>query len=114
MKNVVCVMIIGLYCVIALGQKPSTPRAPTTVAPLTLRVQLEPELASFFSAGLPPRLSMAAPSGTGGDGCCIQWAPGQANGCSTTSQDQCKRDAESVGANWRWHEGACVPNDNCR
>lgn len=29
------------------------------------------------------------------DGCCIQWVPGQAKGCSQTKQRQCKDDARS-------------------
>jgi hypothetical protein len=47
------------------------------------------------------------------DGCCIQWVPGQAKGCSQTKQKQCKDDAEAVNAKWSWHAGACKDEDGC-
>src|ERR1035441_8427334 len=47
------------------------------------------------------------------DGCCIQWVPGQAKGCSQTKQKQCKEDADAVNAKWSWHAGACVEADGC-
>jgi hypothetical protein len=46
------------------------------------------------------------------DGCCIQWTPVQAKGCSAnTKRQQCKDDAESVNASWDWHAGACEKED---
>ena len=47
------------------------------------------------------------------DGCCIQWVPGQAKGCSQTKQKQCKEDADAVNAKWSWHAGACTDADGC-
>jgi hypothetical protein len=47
------------------------------------------------------------------EGCCIQWVPGQAKGCSRTTQNQCKADSEAVGAKWSWHAGECQQGDDC-
>lgn len=47
------------------------------------------------------------------DGCCIQWVPGQAKGCSRTTQKQCKEDADAVNAKWSWHPGECKDSDDC-
>ena len=55
----------------------------------------------------------AATNNNDPDGCCIQWVPGQAKGCSQTKQKQCKEDADAVNAKWSWHAGACTDADGC-